>query len=414
MKAALRIGCVLLAALAGAWRPAFSEEDMTVCSTASWKIEHGEGWASYACTMPCAGPWSTCARPSSDTKGANGQPLTTLAFTADRMGGELRWNGPMLGEYKAGLATHPGGNGDTYIEDRAKPMRTLRLDLERQGLVVIDIRWQKGAKAGKVGSYGWLSRSSPQAVTLRDLTHRPALVLGWARDNLVPADKKFGTLGCSAGSLATYAAVAWHGLDSKIDYQLITGGPPVAWDPAAICTGEVAETEPKGICENDPELACMGDGQCAAGVRCALPRPAPRNARAHLDVGGLKALVDYVTGQSNVCTEGKAIAALKMSSLRETTGHVRVDHPVDFIVSTRSGTLSSPIGLIITNDTDGTITYTAGRTYSSISTTDPAGKTWNTHPGVHCSWMADPAYLADTVYGMILRGLKLPAPSRRE
>jgi len=415
VKTALRVGCVLLAALAGAWRPALAEDGLTLCSTASWKIERGEGWASYACTVPCAGPWSTCARPSPDTKGANGKPLTTLAFTADRMGGELRWNGPLLGEYKAGLATHPGGSGDTYMEDQAKPLRTLRLDLERQGLVVIDIHWQKGAKGGKVGPYyGWLSRLSPQGVTLRELTRRPALVLGWARDNLVPADKKFGTLGCSAGSIATYAAVAWHGLDSRIDYQLLTGGPPVAWDPGAICTGEVAETEPKGICESDPALTCTSDEQCAAGARCALPRHGPRSARARIDVSGLKSLIDYVSGQENVCSEGKASAALKMSSLRETAAQVRVDHPVDFIVSTRTGKLTSPIGLIVTNDTDLTITYTAGRTYSSISTTDPAGKKWITYPGIHCSWMADPSYLAGTVYGLILRGLKLPAPSPKE
>jgi hypothetical protein len=412
MKRALRIGCVLLAALAWGWHPALAVDGMTICSTASWKIERGEGWANYACAAPCAGPWSTCARPLSDTKGANGQSLTTLAFTADRMGGELRWNGPLLGEYTAGLAIHPGGNGEAYPEERAKPMSTLRLDLERQGLVVIDIRWQKGAKAGKVGAYGWFSRSSPQGVTLRDLTRRPALVLEWIHDNLVPADKKFGTLGCSGGSVATYTAVAWHGLDSKIDYQLLTGGPPVVWDPAAICTGEAAETEPKGICESDPALACTSEAQCAAGAQCAFPRPAPRNARARLDVAGLRALVDYVTGQSKVCSEGKAIAALQMSSLRETARHVQVDHPVDFIVNTQSGTLPSPTGLIVTNDTAGTITYTAGRTYSSITTTDPAGKTWTTHPGIHCSWMADPSYLADTVYGMILRGLKLPAPAR--
>jgi hypothetical protein len=38
----------------------------------------------------------------------------------------------------------------------------------------------------------------------------------WGHDHLTPAEVKFGTLGSSGGSVATFSLVYWHGLDSAI------------------------------------------------------------------------------------------------------------------------------------------------------------------------------------------------------
>ncbi len=382
-----------------------SAANFTICQNASWTATSGEGWVNYTCSAECGEDWTRCIYTSNVTD-AKGRPLYMLAFAVDGAGGEFRWNLPYENEYKAALLTHSGGGGTAFVGDQQEPARNMLDELEKAGLLAAGIKWQSGAVVSNAPT-GWYSLSQAnEKSTYYEKTKRAAAAIRWVHDSLIPASLRFGTMSCSGGSVATYSSVYWHGLDDQLDYQLVGGGPPAAWDGNAVCTGQAGTGEPVGICERNPEKACTSDAECGSSSKCAFPRQG-RNIVASVMVSGVKNQIDYVHGLTNTCVAGKADPAFDASSYRTTAGDAAFDHPVDFVVDIGGG----PYDTAFATDTELTVTYTAGRTYSSIATTDPQGKKWLIHTGDHCSWLGDGSFLNNTILPTILAGLKLAVPA---
>ena len=97
-------------------------------------------------------------------------------------------------------------------------------------------------------------------------------MLEWVHDHLSQGHA-FGTVADSMGSVATFGAVLWHGLDPIIDYQLLVGGPPM-WDVNAGC-GLVRYEQ--GYCGLDGTTPCRRDQDCrnAGKGECRKPAPLP-------------------------------------------------------------------------------------------------------------------------------------------
>jgi hypothetical protein len=68
--------------------------------------------------------------------------------------------------------------------------------------------------------------------------------------------------------------------------------------------------------------------------------------------------------------------AFDASIFRLTPGQWKYDHPVDFIVTSGKRGPS-----VVDSDTELSATYTAGRVYDSIATSDALGKQWIRYPG---------------------------------
>ncbi|MBI4170942.1 MAG: sulfatase-like hydrolase/transferase [Candidatus Aenigmarchaeota archaeon] len=378
---------------------------LIVCQNASWNITSGESWMNYKCNAECGGDWTACIYTSSKTDPI-GRPLYMLAFAVDGAGGEFRWNLPYENEYNAALLTHSGGGGTSFMGDQQEPVNNMLNELQKAGLLVAGIKWQNGIVVSGAPT-GWYSLSQAnEKSTYYEKTKRVAEALGWVHDNLIPAGLRYGTVSCSGGSVATYSPVYWHGLDAIIDYQLVGGGPPAAWDGNAVCTGQASAGEPAGVCEDNPSKACASDAECTKGYKCAFPRKSG-GIGATVLVAGVKDQIDYVHGLQNTCLSGKSDPAFDASSYRTTAGDTSYDHPVDFVVDIGGGSSDS----LLSTDTELTVLYTAGRTYSNLATTDPAGKKWVIHTGDHCSWLGDTGFLNSTIQPMILRGLKLEVPA---
>jgi hypothetical protein len=342
----------------------------------TWRITRPTSDAiTFECSQECpATAWQKCTYPAPDIDDAKGRPYQMLAFVTDLMGGELHWNLPYdesIGVHSitAGLLLHSGGPGTSWIDAIGGPqrlhekVRAFWNSLERDGLRLVGLRWQSAARGG------WISHKDALPSTLVERTRRPGAVMLWVHDHLIPAEVKFGTLGSSGGSIATFSPVYWHGLDSIIDYQLLGSGPPLAWDINAVCTGQA--NPDTGVCELAPEISCHNDAMCGSG-RCAFP--ATSN---NLIAKAAKAVVDYLARTDKACQRGEYREVFNASSYKFTQGDWVYDHPVDFDIATVDP--NDFFGLFRgAADTALSVTYTAGKTYASIQT---EAKTWTVHYG---------------------------------
>src|SRR5262249_19543426 len=120
------------------------------------------------------------------------------------------------------------------------------------------------------------------------LAARPAAAIRWVHDNLA-AGHKLGTAAHSMGTMATFGAQAWYGLEPIIDYQILIGGPGF-WDVNAGC-GRIHISQ--GFCDTDAS-ACSGspnssqgphDPVCAGGDppnTCRVPTIMAQEGKASL------------------------------------------------------------------------------------------------------------------------------------
>lgn len=377
---------------------------LTICQGPSWSKTAGRGWTNYSCKAACSEQTTAkCGYQSRETDSL-GRPLLSLAFVVNGAAGEFRFNLPVNQNYTAGLLTH-GGSGGTIYPDFNKEMKNLRKSLEQEGLLVVAVKWHGGTPVSLI--QGWFAhRQADEQSSLALKSQRPAAVMRWVHDNLLPNNSRFGTMGCSAGSIATLSAVYWQGLDDIVDYQLLGSGPPIAWDMNAVCGGQ-ASAPPPGVCELDPLKDCSSDNQCASG-RCALPAtPTTLQARMLNRYG--KSVIDYLNSKQLVCLKGKTDEVFNQSSFRFAGGDWQYDHPVDFIIGAKSENYQSTSAIFATapDDTEAGITFQAGNVFRQITTSDPLGKRWLVHNGPHCGWTADPQFLESQVKPAIVRGLKL-------
>jgi hypothetical protein len=337
---------------------------LTVCSESSWRIRQPAiGATKYQCGKKCGKNWVDCVQESEerDAEGNLLQRFHTIGFVVDGMGGEMRWNLPdPENGIKAGMLIHIGGGGTYWARD-LKP--DIWRTLERDGLRLIDVKWEPGVYDPRIEiSYGWMSRKDENPLTFIEATHRPAAVMRWVHDELIPPELKFGTVGSSGGSIATFSPVYWHGLDDTIDYQILIGG-PMLWDLNASCQARQGILPANGLCENDPSVDCAHDDECGPGNKCAYPF-LPDNAAV---------MVDYIVTGTGACFNGEFSSALTEDSY-STAGHegdTDYDHRVDFVIGEGAG---------IFDDTLMGLTYVAGKTYLTIS----SEKTWmDLYPGYH-------------------------------
>jgi hypothetical protein len=305
-----------------------------------------------ACAHPCPAG-QDCSQASRDLD-PGGRPKREVAFTVDGLGGMIRWNSPFPGApTRAALLTHGGGDGTQFADnDSFGP-------LQRDGLLVIGVRWHPGIADPLTGAtMGWTSKTdmAPEPWSLR--TARVAAVIAWAHDQLAP-NVPFGLMGTSNGGLATVGAVAWHDLDARVDYHLVSSG-NLAWDIAARCQRLVGAWTGPGLCETRPELDCRDHADCPRGGRCAFPELELSHAHR----------IDYWLTTGDDCARGVPNPAFDTSSLKAPSADLSWDHPVDVIVAEREG------GLAEDDDTRNGMVWQNGMFYRGLRTTDPRGKRW--------------------------------------
>ncbi|MBI4170908.1 MAG: hypothetical protein HY514_04385 [Candidatus Aenigmarchaeota archaeon] len=343
--------------------------DFVVCEGPFWNAQKGDEWIRYSCREECA-DWKECTYLSDETD-ARSRKLQMLAFVSDEMAGEIRFNQPS-NDYRAALLMHQGAGGTFFMETASPAITALRHEFEKEDVLVIDTRW-RGETAMSLLTGWWTRRSPDEASTLYEKAKRPAQLIKWIHDNIVPQQAKFGTIGCSGGSMATFSSVYWHGLDPIVDYQLLGGGPPMAWDVGAECTGAAGEGQPLGVCEENPAKDCSSDQDCAS--RCATPQKAEAFSNSLTSL-----LPDYIHNINLTCSRKLKHPAFDRSSYRFTGGDWEQDSPTDFLVD-----IGKPDGSVSGTDTEASITYMAGMTYRNIR----GEKYWLLHNGKHCSWASD-------------------------
>ncbi len=352
--------------------------DFVVCKGPFWNAQKGNEWIRYSCKEECA-DWKECTYLSDETDVRN-RKLQTLAFVSDGMAGEIRFNQPS-NDYNAALLMHQAAGGTIFMDTMAPAIRALRYELEKEDVLVIDTRWRGETVLSLI--IGWGMRSSPdEGATLYGKTERPAQLIKWIHDNIVPPQVKFGTIGCSAGSMATFSSVYWHGLDPIVDYQLLGGGPPLAWDVGATCRGVADEEQPTGVCEENPAKDCSSDKDCER--RCATPQ----KSKASFANSFVSLLPDYIHNINLTCFRNLKHPVFDKSSYRFVGGDWEQDSPTDFLVD-----VGKPDGSISGTDTDISVTYMAGMTYRSIR----GEKSWLLHVGKHCSWMSDVLFVKEEI-----------------
>ncbi|MFT5132871.1 MAG: hypothetical protein ACI9SC_001339 [Gammaproteobacteria bacterium] len=237
--------------------------------------EYSGYWVNYQCKQSCE-DWKQCQVPAySEDKGAlipDGRnpelSKQALAFVVDGMAGHLT----LSNDGNKTVFIHTGAGGTRYY---IKPADTL----EKMSLAkTVMIRWEKGYTSPIVQTpftnpitWGWYSRTSAEATNIKELNKRVASLIAWSHDNLSDSNK-FGTLGCSMGTNATFGPVLWHGLDPIIDYQVFVGGPNM-WDLNAQCARRHYK---KGYCDLDGVTNCSRDDDCLSldkTAHCVKPGP---------------------------------------------------------------------------------------------------------------------------------------------
>ena len=211
----------------------------------------------YTCVTPCS-DWTTCKVDAIDGMGQpllstrDNSPLQALAFVVDGQAGHFVFttDGDDV------VVTHAGDGGTTVFNVFDRPLQ------QTSTLKTVSLGWERGAMGtdGAFGSgAGWFTRKDHTASTTRTQAGRPAAAIQWVKDNFAQG-KKLGTVGASMGTIATFGAHVWYGLDSIIDYQMLIGGPGY-WDVNAGC-GRVHIAA--GHCDEDVS-ACTGNPRSSYG-----------------------------------------------------------------------------------------------------------------------------------------------------
>lgn len=348
-----------------------------ICAKAEWDIQTpAQDSAVYTCKKPCEGDWKTCSYTVDGEKDLSGCLLPHLAFTVQGMGGQLRWSC----KGTKTLFLHVGGPGTGWWTQKKSAFR----ELEEDGIRLVEIKWEKGAFGAKLGEKelhaGWFSRMDEKATTLKWLSARPGAMMKWVHDNLSDGHR-FGTVGCSGGSTATFSPVYWHHteLSPILDYQFVSGA-AVFWDVEAWC-GASKEKEKEGRCENEPLRRCTQDKDCGEPkAKCAFLYP------SNVLGLGVRNVVDYILGGGEYCRAGKPHPFMKESSFRYTKGSLNFKHQVDFDFGEG--------GLDAMDDTLAGSTGNLARIYEKIS----GPKNWFDNEGYfHCASTSVPKLIHVTM-----------------
>ncbi len=308
---------------------------LTICAmpdpknpASAFEIERGAAqdlasrWVDHACKQPCE-RWQDCAAEAFNRRGEvipsgrDEAPKRQLALVVDGMGGHLAFTPD--GD-KTVLFQH-GGGGAMFPQHPANMLE------QATSARTVMLRWAPGAR-GLFFPLGWFTRNSPEPTDVRRQSRRIAAVLQWVHDHLSDG-QAFGTVADSMGSVATFGAVLWHGLDPIIDYQLLIGGPPM-WDVNAGC-GLVRYQQ--GYCGLDGATPCRQDQDCQSVQKgeCRKPEPLPTNSP--IWEGIINYL--YVSDACHPLPEGAADAPhppFDSSGFRTSGVDWEVDHPVDFMI----------------------------------------------------------------------------------
>ena len=240
-------------------------------------------WVKYSCKQVCS-DWQSCLVPAHmDDDEAQmmhirnpDKPKHSLSFVVDNMAGHLVFN--VDGVSDKTLIIHTGGGG-------ANPYPVTVADsLENYADVqTVLVRWEDGFTIPNIHKpeeiadrWGWHTRDSEEPSSMRANNRRVASLFAWIHEHLAGPDM-MGTLGCSMGAQATLGTVVWHGLDDIIDYQFVTGGPPI-WDANAGCA---RRTYDHGYCVLDGTTQCKTDADCQSEGepfkgRCLVPETVNR------------------------------------------------------------------------------------------------------------------------------------------
>lgn len=270
----------------------------------------------HACREPCGGSVESCSWDSTPETGWSSRSVRVVA--AGR-GAVVRYS-------ERGAATlfvHDGGTGTTFAP------RRLPDAFVAAGGRVVEVAWHTASSTGtdcNDADCGWMTRPlETEPSSIEEVATRPASVIRFAHDTLSPQDP-FGTVSCSAGSLATFYARYFDDLDPLLDYQMWLGG-PLLYSAEWGCTGRTSGCGGSacGRCRTDPDILCEvgAPGQCVgAGGTCASYR-----------LTGSLGLLDvlYLNEASCPAVAGTDYA---VGDAATTPGDTHLEHPVDLVLST--------------------------------------------------------------------------------
>ena len=288
-------------------------------------------WVTYQCKETCD-DWTQCAVPAFT---GNGEPIyhgrqpdtpkQALAFVVDGMGGHMAYS--LDGDHN-NILFHGGAGGTRFYTELSALME------QRSPARTILVRWEDGFAPNDPNSensfpwsWGWYSRTSAEATTVPNLNQRVASAISWASENL-SGTGGFNTMGCSMGTVATFGAVLWHGLDDIIDYQVLVGGPPM-YDVNAGCN---MATYTEGFCDLDANVSCSADADCqsvADHATCSFPTQVSI-PRFEL----FQSMANHVHATS-ACRDGvtEPYAPFDASGMKYATdGDWNIDHSIDLFV----------------------------------------------------------------------------------
>ncbi|HEV7555267.1 MAG TPA: hypothetical protein VGO00_07435, partial [Kofleriaceae bacterium] len=169
----------------------------------------------YTCVTPCS-DWTTCTFDAFDGQGQpirsarDNSQLQGLAFVVDGQAGHFVFttDGDDV------VVTHAGDGGTTVFNLFDRPLQLTST------LKTVSLGWERGA-IGTDGAFGsgagWFTRKDHNPSSTRKQAGRPAAAIQWVKDNFAHGNK-LGTVGASMGTIATFGAHVWYGLDSIIDY----------------------------------------------------------------------------------------------------------------------------------------------------------------------------------------------------
>jgi hypothetical protein len=256
--------------------------------------------------------------------------------------------------------------------------------------------WQHGTDAlfGNLGG-GWWTRKDAAAVDAHVQSHRPGSVIAWIHDNL-GGSNKFGTVGCSMGTMATLSPVLWGPLDAKLDYQMVMGG-SAFWDVNATCGRTPAYTI--GHCDVSA-ARCGSDSDCSGGTdHCRFPTDPV--------TGEFSVVINYLYQTAGDPTQAcfplpdptaQPNPAFDRSSFNRVAHHFGLGHRVHFVTD-EDGPLSLPPGTKAADQhvMEGNTLYALEAiTLATSSTLAPLWTDFDQH--YHCdSFGKDPSLTAWTV-----------------
>ncbi len=390
---------------------------------------------------------AACLTTTPETPGVTGATtLNGVNFVVDGMGGHVRWNTPAT--INAVVFQHDGGAGVHYSSSRkydlgaaASPpdsaqmaaglsIRNQFIQLQNTGVRLVESKWETGNIVNTDIPTGWFTRKSTLSQSMPTQIGRPAALLAFVKNNLVPGGKKLGTMGCSFGSIATFGARLYYSVQP--DYQHVSGPLP-NWRPfdsvAALkanridsCINSLNVVNKVGVCENDFATTCSMDRDCGAENRCAraqitlgdaiyndLTTPGGKVKKAAQTVPGYLAL-----GPIAACIIGggnRSWNNLAFDPAYNTTATMNGGYnptvPMDISVSLVGGT-TDPTAM---SDTTLGVTWAAAKLYRQLTVgqSNAANKAFYRvyNANGHCADINDPTLVGQTL-NAVQSGLGLP------